>query len=486
MPDNVQDPLYPVNEPSTAKKGGKLNGKAILLIGGAVVVMLYQMGILGGGNDPASTQADSSTSTQARKNDPAPPTLEEGDAIGFSTIEPSDRSALVLMQNNMQQMNRRLNDLVTAQNTAQQRQVEFEQNMSNSIDRKLRELTGMIQELAVNRAGEVRATGIADIGPDGLPIIDGQPLLPGLDPEKKKTDTFAYRAYGVAHTNANGEPMSPSARAASDILGLNDKANNASNATENTRQTVRTSIGVDEKKQTSSAMDIFGTVTGADNTMKIEVPAGSFATVRNLHGVDCPVGGGMVDDLFSNVPASMVVTGDFRGPNGALINLRRAQLIGSCVGQRSTERARFRITHLSYFDELDKQHYVPVQGYVNDTRDNSLDVAGFLISSRVSDVAKSAAATALSTGANFLSASQFTNVTGAATGTTSTSMTGSLGQSIAGASAADAFGTIAEMYAQEVKASMEVVRVPAGVDMTFHILQPFTMTLPDDDYDHRS
>jgi hypothetical protein len=133
---------------------------------------------------------------------------------------------------------------------------------------------------------------------------------------------------------------------------------------------------------------------------------------------------------------------------------------------------------LSYFDENEKQHYIPVAGYVNDGRDNSLDVAGIKISSKVSDVAKSAAATALSTGASFLSASQFTNVASSATGTTTSSMTGTLGTAVAGASAASAFEQIANMYAEEVKASMDIIRVPPGVDMTFHLLKPFSIDLP--------
>lgn len=474
MADDKQSqdqPLYPTEEVGEAKKG-KINGKFLLLAGVGVLVMLFQMGVIGPDSDPSppapSSQpggtpqsgvaASAQQGAQAGIQDGVPMAAD----LAFDTVAPSDQSAVVLLQTNQNQMARRINDIITAQNAASQRQEEFERRMSNSMDRRMSEITEMIQTIAVERARDVRmsSTPAVRLDDDGLPILESKEPLSSLKPQD---DPFGYRVYGPVQGNEGG---THSSRALDDLLGTPGAGTGQATAPEN---------------KPNILDDLKESVPEKKPTYKVSVPAGSFVRVRNLHGVDCPVGGGIADDLFSNVPAGMIVMGDFQGPNGATINLRQAQLLGSCVGQKNTLRGRFRITHFSYFDEDGEQHFEPIAGYINDAYDNSLDVSGYLISSRVSDVAKSAAATALSTGANFMSASQFTNTASAGSGTTTQSMTGQLGTAVAGASVANAFEQIADMYAREVSSSIEVIHIPAGVEMNFHLSRPFTLELPDYD-----
>jgi hypothetical protein len=471
------EPIYPQQEGAdNSTKQKRLNLKTILVAGLVLLAISYQ--IIGSrstdrpSNSPASGTA-SPPSAGAVSNTPVENEESSVDSLpAFDTIAPSDRSALVLLQNNLQQINKRLNDITTSQNNVTKRQEGFERDVTNRLDSQLSQLTDMIQAMSASRvlddranAGTAFAAGAIIPGSDGLPIIvDSNSASIGSTSLSAQTssDNFAYRAYATPVV-----PGKPSQNeTVNTLLGIQGSNN---------------STTPNGEQSTSNALDSISSASSPDST-PVEVAAGAFVRVRNLHGVDCPVGGGsasgQLDDLFSSVPASMIVVGDFRGPNGMTIDLQNAHIIGSCVGQKSTRRARFRITHFSYYDENGKQHYERMAGYINDARDNSLDVAGILVSTRVSDVAKSAAATALSTGANFFSASQFTNVASSATGTTTSSMTGDLGNAAGGASIASAFNEIAAMYADEVKASMEVIHVPSGVEMTFHLLEPFKINLP--------
>lgn len=477
-------PLEIDDAPAPATK--KLEGKTVLIAVVVLAALAYRTWFSGDDKPKApasSVEAPANPAAAPRSNAAIIQATKQQEQQDVTSLEmmgdlditgPTSKGALLKLKNNLDLTTERMNQVIQNLNTMQTRQENFEKQLVGRLDTKMSELTQIITQLSSNRAYQLSREGVSEEKELILPAGEGQSLGDGLDaafaePAKKK---FGYESFTVAPVD--GE-RTETTGALQNILG--GGAQKKPSTTQPAPQekpaetnTIRSIVG--SSKEVVSRYDT------------LEIGKGSFARAKLLHGIDCPVGGtGVVTDLFSHVPVTAIVTGKFIGPNGDVVDIGHAEFQGVCVGQRTTERARIKIESLSYVDEEGKQQDISVNGYINDGSDNSIDVPGFLISTRTDDLIKTASLAGLSTMAAALSGAQFTQTASAAAGTSTSTMTGDVGTSVAASGLAGVLERVATLTAAELEASVDIIRVSAGREIIFYSLEPIKVDVLKDNYE---
>jgi hypothetical protein len=474
-------PLDPADAPAPAAK--RFDGKTVIIAMVVLAALAYRTWFSGSKPDNAPVTSESASTTPDKGVNAATKEsaeiqesmdLQSMEAIGDLEITgPTNKGALLKLKNNLDLTTSRMNQVIENQNTLQQRQELFEKKLIARLDTKMGEITQILTQLSSDRAFRTAREGVSLDTELMLPVGEGQSL--GDDgttslTQSGKKKTFTYESYTIAP--ANGQ-TSETVGSLQSILGGN--ANKT--APTNKNQTK------DDKPNTLKDL-VSRTEKVVSKYEVLEIGKGSFARAKLLHGIDCPVGGtGVVTDLFNHVPVTAVLTGKFVGPNGSAVNIGHAEFQGVCVGQRTTERARIKIESLSYVDEEGKQQNISVNGYINDGTDNSIDVPGYLISTRTDDLIKTASFAGLSTMASALSGAQITQTASAATGTSTSSVTGDVGTSVAASGLAAVLERVATLTAAELEASVDIIRVPAGRGIIFYSLDPIKVDVLKDNYE---
>ncbi len=432
------------NKPSTNKKPNPLV-LGFIIVGG-LLLALYKTGSFDTANIN-STDPVYNAEEQAEQSQKEAEAQKAFDNLGVTS--PSQSGVLVTFGEKLNQLQRQLNAerqlRADLEKKNQQKQQTFEESF-NKINGQLQEISTLVQEGAFNRTySEYKSD--SDALPDA-PLAE-QPVI----------DDFDYKAFG--------RPVTTKTTTEQDSLG----------------DTISDSFTLDGVKEISAKdSNITPNLSEETDTVGLSVPGGSFVKITNLHGIDCPIGGDTkIDDLFSNIPVTLKVRGIFKGPMHASIDLANAHIIGVCVGVQTTKRARVKVERLSYWDDNGEQQFIPINGYINDASDNSLDIKGTVIETPASDVAYLALSQFLGAFGGGLQNNQFTSTVNSVTGSTTSTLTGDRFRSALGSGIQSSAAQVSQILANKVAATVPVVHVEAGRDLQLFTSSPFTIQISQDE-----
>ena len=209
---------------------------------------------------------------------------------------------------------------------------------------------------------------------------------------------------------------------------------------------------------------------------EIVIGNGAYVRAKLLHGVDCPIGGKSISSLLTKAPVVIPVISAFK-VNGRTFTVPKSSFAGVCIGFRSTERAIFKFEGLSYYDATDTHRIAPTNAHITDAEDNSTGVKGTLISTRGSDMFKTASAAGVASFASALSGNEITNLTSLVTSTSVATVTGNKLRAAGLSGFGDALGQISGMLVEDAKASLDVVHVAANTEVIIYLDTPMTVYL---------
>lgn len=197
------------------------------------------------------------------------------------------------------------------------------------------------------------------------------------------------------------------------------------------------------------------------------LPAGAFATVALLHGVDA---GTSVSTQSNPQPLLLNVQANAQLPGSQRYKIKSCFMLASVYGDLSSERVFGRLSSLSCMDSKDKLVLSqPIQGYIVDS-DGVLGLRGKIEDRQGARMAKSLLA-GFAQGLSGALGSSLNGPTGIATGLVQ-GATGSDAVRQAGLSGAqNAMNQLAEFYLAEAKSVFPVITVPSGRTATIVITQ---------------
>lgn len=197
---------------------------------------------------------------------------------------------------------------------------------------------------------------------------------------------------------------------------------------------------------------------GANSEKRISsyVPAGSFATVTLLNGLDAPTGGQASQNAL---PVVMRVKSFMRLPNLYQTNLRECFITGSAYGDLASERAIIRTEKLSCVMNTGEVLEVKLKGHLAG-EDGSFGMRGKVVSKQGMLIAKSFFA-GLFSGIGTTIAQQSTTVSTSALGTTTTldpdkALQAGLSQGLATSS-----NKVGEFYLAQANSIFPVIEIAA-------------------------
>jgi len=458
----AEEPIQIQEQTPTPERKKPSMALVLLIIAGASLGFMYQLGLFD--TAPISNENAGYDPDVEKKKQEAEKKAQSEFELGITGPSEAGGQLAILdrrLNTQQEQLNRERLDSANYRRETQA-QAQAANKKMQEMQQSILELSQLIQAQSYDRSYD-------NFKPDGEEL----PVLPTEAP----TPSFDYKTYsraisaptGKQSTNAQGTTLADDLAAKAD--NAIDKTFELSGATE--------VGGTGATRQISSSETTILGQSGNRETIGLDVPAGSFAQITNLHGVDCPIGGSSAvsqqDDLFSNTPVTLQVRSIFKGPLRAQIDFKNAHLIGVCVGLRNTKRARIKIERFSYYDEYGKQQFIPINGYVNDGDDHSQDVSGTLISTPAKDVALLALSDFIAAVGSFTSQTESSTVTSAITGTATTDFTGDKARALFGAGIQNSANRTSQILAQQVAASIDVIHIDAGRKMEMFISGPFTV-----------
>lgn len=342
--------------------------------------------------------------------------------------------------------------------------------INNKVDKKYGELvermtafTHDTQE-SVRRNASAMGVPLPTVPTSIAPGISGGAPVPGgtvIGPDAQ-VSPITYVSFG------GPAPVAPASRDITDIgKDATDKVDKVLESTD---------------KKLKEAAKVAPAAVAAAKTRKLEVAAGSRVHAVNLHAADCPTGN-------QNVPIVLPVTSDIRGPNGDVVDLGAPHFIGECVGLENKvdgdkSRARIVVKRLSFVDRRGAVQTIKVEGYIVDRRDSAQDIEGQYESKQGEALAKSAAAAGLAAIGQITTSAEFTNITGAGSGTATSSLTGSAGKAALGQAVGAAADKVSQYYSAQVTARVPIVHINANIPMTVMLTSPFIIELPVENNQH--
>lgn len=224
---------------------------------------------------------------------------------------------------------------------------------------------------------------------------------------------------------------------------------------------------------------------------QVPVPAFSFVEAQTLHGLDCPIGadlprtsegnaGGATPGAAQPMPVVLPLRGKIRGPNGNVVDLGTAHVMGWCIGKRvdrgENGRAYIKVESISYWDRKgDPQYLNTISGDVISLRDNHRGIQAPVDEVRRSYLGEQASAAALAAAATQLTQAQFTETRNPEGGVDRV-FDGDRATALAGQGGAAAFNQIAALLNEEASMAYDVVRVPSGAPVRILFMAPFEVT----------
>lgn len=209
------------------------------------------------------------------------------------------------------------------------------------------------------------------------------------------------------------------------------------------------------------------------------LPAGAFAPVALLNGVDA---GTSTATQNNPMPILFNVTDQATIPGSAKYRLKSCFVLGTAYGDMSAERVYGRISRLSCVDKADRLVLSQeVQGYLVDS-DGKLGLRGAISDRQGAKLGKALIAGFAQGLAGALGQAQGTVFQSGATGTTTSSVTGSAAARAAGLTGAQsATSQLADFYLKEAQAIFPVITVDAGRTGTIVFTSAVALSWTDND-----
>ncbi len=192
-------------------------------------------------------------------------------------------------------------------------------------------------------------------------------------------------------------------------------------------------------------------------TSKNYLPAGSFAKVKLLSGMDAPTGA-----LARTQPTPVFIVVKDRGtlPNDFRSNVRECKIIGAAYGDLSAERAYIRLETLSCVTPDDEIVEVAVKGYVAG-EDGKAGLRGDVVSKQGQMIGKAALA-GLASGLGTSISQAYTQVSTNPLGAVQTVDPKDIGKQGLAQGAATALEKIADFYIARAEELFPVIEIGAG------------------------
>lgn len=208
----------------------------------------------------------------------------------------------------------------------------------------------------------------------------------------------------------------------------------------------------------------------------ITLPAYSYADLRTLHGVTCPVRTSATGSLgLSDKPApvTLPVVGPFRGPQGVEYQTGSIHLFGFCEGMdRLRPTGMIKVEGLSLVRADGSNFTVQINGYVIDARDNDLGVRGTKESVKGEQLALSMGASGVAAVGDVFKQSAFDQVETQGGNIRQILQKGNIGDAIGGALIADSAKELARFFRQYADTLFDVIAIPGGTPLKLIIEQP--------------
>lgn len=403
---------------------------------------------------------------------------QEDNPLGISG--PINNEAIITLNKRLRSLKNKHNNLLIETRKKEIENKKIMAQFRNEFNAEMGKLTALIEKIALGRTASFQK----GLGAEDVPLLSFDEQDNDNLPEEESLP------FGKKHTVKDFDYRTP-------LLGKNPVANLGetpppSPSPDKTEETPPFGISLDSPPINLNETKSSGknkksnkktNRTEQDKNKKVLVEKvignGAYVRARLLHGVDCPIGGGIgkgASGLLSKSPVVLPLTSSFK-VNGRTFNVPNASFAGVCFGLRSTERAIFKFEGLSYYDENDEHQIAKTNAHVADAKDNSSGVKGTLISTRASDMAKTSTAAGLAAFASSLSSNQYTQTTNFSNGTTSKVLTGN-GVRAAGLSMfGDALGQLSKMALEDAKASVDVIYIPANTEVIIYLDTPMSVFL---------
>lgn len=429
--------------------GQKKKARAILILA-VVLGVVYAYNVFF-----SSPPGDQVTEKTAGGETPTGPgrdseTAGEAPTSGAIDIEKDGERAYVLeFDKRLAQQTQTIERIAEETKKTQARLEERLSEMQNDLDKKIGILVEEQTTAEDDRQRNIR------YGPGGLPVPGDQISGPVGGERKAAPSQIEYVSFGRSQTGDAGKPFQP---------------------IKDAKETIDGGLKTPETKPIGSQARQEQERREKEARRKIDVPAGAYANVTLLHAVDCPVG----DKLA--VPVVLPVMSSIRGPNGDIVDLGHAHLLGKCVGLANTERGRISVERISYVGADGKQQNVKVTGYIVDRRDSGQDVAGYYESKEGEALAKAALANAIAAMGKLSILTESTTGVSTMTGAATSTLTGDVGKAAVGAALGGAAERTSQYYQSQLERLIPIVHVEPALPLNFVSTDPFEVDDPSQDY----
>lgn len=222
-------------------------------------------------------------------------------------------------------------------------------------------------------------------------------------------------------------------------------------------------------RKTKKSIDSDSTRESREKDESVYLPAGSFFSGVLLTGLDAPT---QLAAKSSPMPVIIRVKKEAILPNAFSLDIRECHLIGSAIGDLSSERAYIRAATLSCVREDGKAVEVKLQADAVSDYDGKLGISGRLVSKNGNLLAGSMAAGFMKGISDAVKPQRASTIN---TGTNASPWAAIDASNIASAGAlqgsSDAMGRLAEYYIQLAEQIHPVIEITPGRSITFIVLK---------------
>ncbi|ULQ48333.1 hypothetical protein JN531_017010 (plasmid) [Flagellatimonas centrodinii] len=432
----------------------------VFLIGGVCLAAAFLFMKMGG--------SDRAPIPQAGQAAPTPPPVE------FGTM--SSEAAEAQRQLELAELKRRLAE---QDRVLQTQRSEFSQQLEAVETKLTREVQGLLEALERNSESRVRSQRTGDPMPSGVSDL---PLPPGggefVDPQlTAQSRQSPYRRLGGGSGGSGASlPFTAGAGTAA-TGGMTDPL--ASGAFDE-----NASFASQARPEAAGP----GTPSPARTTGRTirdgytRIPAYSFATLRTLHGVPCPVATGISGSIgglgTTSAPVVLPLVSSFKGPQGLEFQVPAVHLLGLCEGvDRKRPTAMVKVEQLSIIDEAGTAHVIEVNGYVVDARDNDLGVRGVKESVKGTQISLALLAAGVGAAGSGIQQGATDTIETAGGNIREVVRGGRLGNLIAGSTIGAGANELVRYFRERGATLFDVISVDAGTELRLIITEPIDLPI---------
>lgn len=427
-----------------------------LIIAVAIVALLLFIRMGGSDREPIP---------QAGQTTPTPPPID------FGTV--SSEAAEAQRQLELAELKRRLSE---QDKVLQTQRSDFSQQLEAVETKLTREVQGLLEVIERDSEMRVRSQRTGDALPGG---VSNMPLPPGggefVDPQlPAQSRQNPYRRLGGAADGA-APPLPFTAGPGEDVNGGMP-----------TGSTVAGPAHFAGKEQPATAEP--GLPTPARTSGRsirdgyTRIPAYSFATLRTLHGVPCPVATGLSGSIgglgTTSAPVVLPLVSSFKGPQGTEFQVPAVHLLGLCEGvDRKRPTAMIKVEQLSIIDEAGTAHVIEVNGYVVDARDNDLGVRGVKESVKGTQISLALLAAGVSAAGSGIQQGATDTVETSGGNIREVVRSGRLGNLIAGSTIGAGANELVRYFRERGATLFDVISIDAGTELRLIITEPIDLPI---------